>query len=171
MNRPRNNTGFDIEASAENSDPSSTLGQFMGSYEDVLGIGVFNLFGGSLFSTSKDSTGDLGLAAFKSLLGLVGSQIEYILPSDASVQFIAPNDILVGISKISPDKIMAIVLNREAQLSNIIPNLIKVAKMLSGISHKTNALSNSRCLEACNETIAANSKSNKRRNLVRRFGA
>ncbi|HUU78234.1 MAG TPA: hypothetical protein VMX55_07785 [candidate division Zixibacteria bacterium] len=171
MNRSSNNTGFDIEEVANTVDPSSTLGYFMGSYEDVLGIGIFNLFGGALFSSSKDSTGNLGLAAFKSLLGLVGSQIEYILPGEASVQFIAPNDILVGISKISNDKIMAIVLNREAQLSNIIPNLIKIAKMLSGIANKTGALSNTRCLNACNDTIAAKANPNKRKNLVRRFGA
>ena len=99
------NEHADLDKVANTLDASSTIGYFMGSYKDVLGVGVFNIFGGSLFSSAKNSNGDLGLAAFKSLLGLVGSQIDYILPAEANVQFIAPNDILVGVSKISTDKI------------------------------------------------------------------
>ncbi|MFW9923555.1 MAG: hypothetical protein ACFFDW_09760 [Candidatus Thorarchaeota archaeon] len=171
MDISNNNAESGIDTEINTLDPSSTLGHFMGSYDDVLGIGVFNLFGGSIFSSAKDSNGNLGLAAFKSLLGLVGSQIDYILPGDASVQFIAPNDMLVGISKISTDKIMAVVLNRDAQLSNLIPNLIKIAKMLSGVSDKSSALSNSRCMDACNETMTSKLQSSSRKNLIRRFGA
>lgn len=165
------NEHADIDRVVNTLDASSTIGYFMGSYEDVLGFGVFNLFGGALFSSAKDSNGDLGLAAFKSLLGLVGSQIEYILPAEASVQFIAPNDILVGISKVSSDKIMAVVLNRDAQLSNIIPNLIKMAKMLQGMTLKTNALSNTKCMDYCNMTMASQSSPKQRKNLIKRFGA
>lgn len=165
------NEHADLDKVANTLDASSTIGYFMGSYKDVLGVGVFNIFGGSLFSSAKDSNGDLGLAAFKSLLGLVGSQIDYILPADANVQFIAPNDILVGVSKISTDKIMAVVLSREAQLSNIIPNLIKVAKMLQSMTIKVNALSNTKCMEYCNMTMASQSNPRQRRNLIKRFGA
>ena len=165
------NDHADIDKVANTLDASSTIGYFMGSYEDVLGVGVFNLFGSPLFSSAKDSNGDLGLAAFKSLLGLVGSQIDYILPAEANIQFIAPNDILVGVSKISGDKIMAVVLNREAQLSNIIPNLIKIAKLLQGMSIKANVLSNSKCMEYCNMTMASQNSPRKRRNLIKKFGA
>ena len=166
-----NNEHADLDGVANTLDASSTIGYFMGSYKDVLGVGVFNLFGASIFSSAKDSNGDLGLAAFKSLLGLVGSQIDYILPAEANVQFIAPNDILVGVSKVSSDKIMAVVLNRDAQLSNIIPNLIKIAKMLQGMALKTNALSTSKCMEYCNMTMASQANTRQRRNLIKRFGA
>ena len=163
---------MDFDTAINSLDPSSTLGYFMGTNNDVLGIGIFNLFGGSIFSSYKDNNGNLGLAAFKSLLGLVGSQIDYILPGEANVQFIAPNEMLVGISKIGSDKIMAVVLNREAQLLNIIPNLIKLAKMLSNISSKAESLSNSRCMEVCSElSNSATIITNNRKNLINRFGA
>ncbi|MEA2071789.1 MAG: hypothetical protein U9O98_10935 [Asgard group archaeon] len=152
------------------SEISISLGSFMGNCPDVLGIGIYNLFGNALFSSAKNLNGDVGLTAFKSLLGLVGSQIDTILPAQTNIQFIAPNDILVGVSKISNDKVFAVILNREAQISNIIPNIAKMAKLLQGISSKTGMLSSSKCLEVCNQ-ISSTKKGSKRRNLVKKFGA
>jgi hypothetical protein len=151
------------------SEASSSLGQFMGNNEDVLGVGIYNLFGNSLFTSSKDQNGDLGLTAFKSLLSLVGNQIDYILPPESNVQFIAPEDILVGVSKIGTDKIFAVVLNRNTRISTIVPNIIRMTKLLRGISRKTDALSNAQCQDAYHKTIAANKPASKRKNLVRRF--
>ncbi|NHJ46751.1 MAG: hypothetical protein FK733_03080 [Asgard group archaeon] len=151
------------------NDVSSSLGQFMGNNKDVLGIGIYNIFGNSLFTSSKDQNGDVGLTAFKSLLNLVGNQIDYILPPEANVQFIAPEDILVGVSKIGTDRIFAVVLERNARISTIVPNIIQMTKLLRGITRKADALSNSKCLDAYQRTIAANKTTSKRKNLIRRF--
>ena len=150
-------------------DISDSLGQFMGLNDEVLGIGIYNLFGNSIFTSSKDKNGDVGLTAFRSLLGLVGNQIDFILPPESNVQFIAPEDVLVGVSKISPDRIFAVVLEKGAKISTLAPNIIQIAKLLKGISRKTNSLSNSRCLDSYRKTVAAKSKTSNRRNLIQRL--
>ncbi|NHK32832.1 MAG: hypothetical protein FK730_15900 [Asgard group archaeon] len=151
------------------NDVSSSLGQFMGINDDVLGIGIYNIFGNSLFTSSKNQNGELGLTAFKSLLNLVGNQIDFILPPEANVQFIAPEDILVGVSKIGTDRLFAVVLERNARISNIVPNIIQMTKLLKGIARKTDSLSNSKCIDAYRKTIAANKTRSNRKNLIRRF--
>ncbi len=159
----------ELASISPNDDINSSLGQFMGVNEEVLGIGIYNLFGNSLFTSSKDQNGELGLSAFKSLLNLVGNQIDFILPPEANVQFIAPEDILVGVSKIGTDRLFAVVLERNARISNIVPNIIRMTKLLKGIARKTDTLSNSKCLDAYRKTIAANKTASKRKNLIRRF--
>ena len=153
----------------QTNDLSVALGQFMGLNEEILGMGIYNLYGNSLFSSSKNQDGNLGLTAFKSLLGLVGNQIDYILPPDANVQFIAPEDILIGISKIGADKIFAVVLQRNAKIATLVPNIIKIAKLLQGMSKKTESLSNSKCNKAYEQIIASKSKFSTRKNLLERF--
>jgi len=171
VNRSDPSPSLEYASEANAHEISSDLGTFMGTFDDVKGIGVYNLAGYSLFSSVKDDDGDLGLKAFKSLLGLVGSQIDIILPPESNVQFIAPNDILVGVSKIGSNKILAVVLNRNAQLAHLIPNIIKVAKLLKGVSKKAGTLSNSICQDACNKTITEKSHSSRRKNIVRKLGA
>jgi len=153
----------------QDSDISDSLGQFLGLHDEVLGIGIYNLFGNSIFTTSKDQNGEVGLHAFKSLLGLVGNQIDFILPPESNVQFIAPEDILIGISKIGPDKIFAVVLERDAKLATLVPNIVQMAKLLKGISKKTSSISNARCMDSYRKTLANRSKSSTRRNLLRRL--
>jgi hypothetical protein len=168
------NLGFDLEEIAENPDAyeiSSSLGYFMGSNDDVLGIGIYNMVGTSVFSSAKDLAGDVGLTAFKSLLNMVGHQIEAILPAETSVQFIAPSDVLVGISKISSDKILAVILNRDAQISHLIPNIVKVAKLLQNLAKKSEYLSNDVCKEACEKVQTTKAHSSTRTNIVKKFGA
>lgn len=148
---------------------SDSLGQFMGLNDDVLGIGIYNLFGNSIFTSSKDQNGDVGLTAFRKLLGLVGNQIDFILPPESNVQFIAPDDVLVGVSKIGTDRIFAVVLERGAKISSVVPNIIQMAKLLKGISKKSSSLSNSRCLDSYRKTIAERSKGSKRSNLIQRL--
>jgi len=171
VNRSNPTPSLEFASEGNASDISSNLGTFMGTFDDVKGIGVYNLAGYSLFSSSKDEDGVNGLTAFKSLLGLVGSQIDIILPPESNVQFIAPNDILVGVSKIDSNKILAVVLNRDAQLAHLIPNIIKVAKLLKGVAQKTGTLSNSICQDACNKTILEKGRSSRRKNIVRKLGA
>ena len=169
MNKLLENLDKELDSITGESDLSSNLGQFMGLNDGVLGIGIYNIFGNTLFTSSKDTNGDMGLTAFRSLLGLVGNQIDYILPPEANVQFIAPEDILVGVSKIGTDKIFAVVLERDAKISNLVPNIIKMTKLLKGMAQKTSSLSNSKCLDAYKRTIAEKSKYSKRQNLIRRF--
>ncbi|MHA1125545.1 MAG: hypothetical protein ACTSO7_07415 [Candidatus Heimdallarchaeota archaeon] len=171
MNRSNPTPSLEFATDGSATDISSDLGTFMGTFDDVKGIGVYNLAGYSLFSSAKDDDGDHGLTAFKSLLGLVGSQINLILPPESNVQFIAPNDILVGVSKIGSNKILAVVLNRDAQLAHLIPNIIKVAKLLKGVAQKTGTLSNSICQDACKKTITDKARSSRRKNIVRKLGA
>jgi len=159
----------ELAAITTEGDISLSLGQFMGYNEEVLGIGIYNLFGNSIFTSSKNENGEVGLTALKSLLGLVGNQIDFILPPEANVQFIAPEDILVGVSKIGTDKIFAVVLERNAKISSIVPNIIQMAKLLKGISKKTEALSNSRCNDACRKATAEKLQRSGRKNLITRF--
>jgi hypothetical protein len=169
VNSLMKNLEMELENISGPSDVSSNLGQFMGINDDVLGIGIFSLFGNSLFTSSKNDDGDIGLTAFKSLLCMVGNQIDFILPPEKNVQFIAPEDILVGITKIGPDKIFAVVLERNARISTIVPNILRMSKLLKGIAKKTGSLSNSKCKEVCQETMASRSKYSHRKNIVRRF--
>ncbi|MBD3192478.1 MAG: hypothetical protein GF308_17700 [Candidatus Heimdallarchaeota archaeon] len=158
---------------ASSSDPleiSACLGFFMGTHEDVLGIGVFNMVGLDIFSSAKDLAGDVGLTAFKSLIDAVGHQIEAILPAETSVQFIAPNDVLVGVSKISSDQVLAVILKRNASISAIIPPIIEMAKLLKGISDKTNTLSLDKCLETYNRIISKSTTSSLP-SSIRKIGA
>ena len=168
VNSLMKNLEMELERISGPSDVSSDLGQFMGINDDVLGIGIYSLFGNSLFTSSKNEDGDIGLTAFKSLLCMVGKQIDFILPPEKNVQFIAPEDILVGITKISPDKIFAVVLERNARISTIVPNILRMSKLLKGIAKKTGSLSNSKCKEVCQE-IMTRSKYSHRKNIVRRF--
>ncbi|MHA1211314.1 MAG: hypothetical protein ACTSSH_02525 [Candidatus Heimdallarchaeota archaeon] len=151
------------------SDISRSLGQFMGYNDDVLGIGIYNIFGNSIFTSSKDDNGNMGLTAFKSLLSLVGNQIDFILPPEANVQFIAPEGILVGVSKIGTDRIFAVVLERNAKISNIVPNIIRMSQLLKGIARKSSSLSNSKCNDAYRRTLEEKSKRSRRKNLINRF--
>ncbi len=168
VNSLMKNLEMELENISGPSDVSSNLGQFMGINDDVLGIGIYSLFGNSLFTSSKNEDGDIGLTAFKSLLCMVGKQIDFILPPEKNVQFIAPEDILVGITKISPDKIFAVVLERNARISTVVPNILRMSKLLKGIAKKTGSLSNSKCKEVCQETMTR-SKYSHRKNIVRRF--
>lgn len=168
VNSLMKNLEMELENITGTSDVSSDLGQFMGINDDVLGIGIYSLFGNSLFTSSKNEDGDVGLTAFKSLLCMVGNQIDFILPPEKNVQFIAPEDILVGVTKISPDKIFAVVLERNARISTIVPNILRMSKLLKGIAKKTGTLSNSKCKEVCQETMTR-SKYSHRKNIVRRF--
>jgi hypothetical protein len=169
VNSLMKNLEMELDDIKNPSEVSSDLGQFMGINDDVLGIGIYSLFGNSLFTSSKNENGDVGLTAFKSLLSMVGNQIDFILPPEKNVQFIAPEDILIGVTKIGPDKIFAVVLERNARIATLVPNILRMSKLLKGISKKTGTLSNSKCKEACEETMATRTRYSHRKNIVRRF--
>ncbi|TFF85249.1 hypothetical protein EU523_00115 [Candidatus Heimdallarchaeota archaeon] len=150
---------------------SSKLGNFMGNFEDVLGFGIYDLKGEDLFTSVKDISGDVGLVAFKTLLSKIGDQITAILPTKRSIQFIAPNNILVGVTKISTEQLLAVILKRNAQISNIIPGIVEVARLLEGITEKVSSLSNDTCLQSFEKTITQKPLKKSRANLINRFGA
>jgi hypothetical protein len=169
VNSLMKNLEMELDDLKSPSEVSADLGQFMGLNDDVLGLGIYSLFGNSLFTSSKNEDGDVGLTAFKSLLSMVGHQIDFILPPEKNVQFIAPEDILVGVTKIGTDKIFAVVLDRNARIANVVPNILRMSKLLKGIAKKTGTLSNSKCKEVCQQTMASKSQYSHRKNIVRRF--
>ena len=169
MNKLLEQIDAELASVGSDSDVSCSLGQFMGYNDEVLGIGIYNIFGNSIFTSSKDDNGDMGLSAFKSLLNLVGNQIDFILPPEANVQFIAPEGILVGVSKIGSDKIFAVVLERHAKISGLVPNIIRMTQLLKGITKKSGALSNSKCNDAYRRTLEEKTHGSGRKHLIDRF--